>query len=177
MTPSRRELFRWLRPAGRAVGEPPEPAPEPAPEAAPLAPAAASPREPVADFSLDGFYRARSTPAPLPSFPVHAAAATATTAVGQGPGRSAPPAPSLANVAPVPAGLVPEVIDAACLAVRSFCSVCVERCPQPGAIVVTAGRPRVVEDRCDGCGRCVAVCPAPILALALVARRAPRGAP
>ena len=40
-----------------------------------------------------------------------------------------------------------------------------------GAIVVTAGRPHVVSSRCDGCGNCVAACPAPILAFELRARR------
>ncbi|MBZ0237287.1 MAG: 4Fe-4S binding protein, partial [Deltaproteobacteria bacterium] len=65
---------------------------------------------------------------------------------------------------------VPRVLESACLATRSFCSVCVERCPRPGAIVVAHGRPRVVPEACDGCGRCVAACPAPVLAFTLVAR-------
>lgn len=44
---------------------------------------------------------------------------------------------------------------------RSFCSVCVERCPAPGAILVAQGKPRVDPARCTGCGICVAACPAP----------------
>lgn len=46
-----------------------------------------------------------------------------------------------------------------------FCSVCVERCPVPGALEWRAGRPAVVADRCDGCGSCAEVCPAPELAI------------
>lgn len=67
-------------------------------------------------------------------------------------------------------GLVPEVLPHRCLATSSFCSVCIERCPAPGAIVTHQGRPRVVAELCHGCGRCIAACPAPILALALVPR-------
>lgn len=71
---------------------------------------------------------------------------------------------------PLPPTLVPRIDGEACLATRTMCSVCVERCPRPGAIVVEAGRPRVVAAACDGCGRCLAVCPAPSLAIGLVAR-------
>ncbi|MBL9002382.1 MAG: 4Fe-4S dicluster domain-containing protein [Phycisphaerae bacterium] len=50
----------------------------------------------------------------------------------------------------------------ACLAYTgSFCSVCSERCPVPGAIEVTKGKPRIREDVCTGCGVCANVCPAP----------------
>ena len=53
-----------------------------------------------------------------------------------------------------------------CLAHRGqACSVCRERCPVPGAIAVERGQPRIVADICDGCGVCVATCPAPILAI------------
>lgn len=49
-----------------------------------------------------------------------------------------------------------------CLAHQgSFCSTCVERCPVSGAIEVNAGRPRIVESQCVGCGLCQYVCPAP----------------
>lgn len=48
---------------------------------------------------------------------------------------------------------------------RSFCSVCVERCPVPGAIVLDAGRPRVVAETCTGCGICQHMCPAPVNAI------------
>ena len=81
--------------------------------------------------------------------------------------RSAPPVgPAL------PAALVPVIAPAACLAATSFCSVCSERCPRPGAIVVVGRVLQIVAAACDGCGRCVAACPAPTLAIGL----APRGA-
>ncbi|NPC77798.1 4Fe-4S binding protein [Pyxidicoccus fallax] len=55
-----------------------------------------------------------------------------------------------------------------CLAWQgSFCTTCVERCPVEGAILVEAGRPTVVPERCDGCGTCVRVCPAPLNAFEL----------
>ncbi|MCY1022779.1 4Fe-4S dicluster domain-containing protein [Pyxidicoccus sp. MSG2] len=61
-----------------------------------------------------------------------------------------------------------------CLAWQgSFCTTCVERCPVEGAIVVEAGRPRVVAANCDGCGTCVRACPAPINAFELL----PAGTP
>ncbi|WP_223756839.1 4Fe-4S dicluster domain-containing protein [Myxococcus sp. RHSTA-1-4] len=61
-----------------------------------------------------------------------------------------------------------------CLAWQgSFCTTCVERCPTEGAILVESGRPRVVPERCDGCGTCVRVCPAPLNAFEL----RPAGAP
>lgn len=49
-----------------------------------------------------------------------------------------------------------------CLAYQnSFCSVCSERCPEPGAIETKRGIPSVVADACTGCGICHDVCPAP----------------
>lgn len=49
-----------------------------------------------------------------------------------------------------------------CLAcIGSFCTVCSEQCPVPGAIEVRAGRPRIIEEKCTGCGTCAYVCPAP----------------
>lgn len=50
----------------------------------------------------------------------------------------------------------------ACLAYTgSFCTVCSERCPVPGAIEVRAGKPTIRPDVCTGCGVCAEVCPAP----------------
>jgi ferredoxin len=50
-----------------------------------------------------------------------------------------------------------------CLAWQgSFCSTCSERCPVEDAIVIELGRPRVVDTRCNGCGLCVQLCPAPL---------------
>jgi ferredoxin-type protein NapG len=43
----------------------------------------------------------------------------------------------------------------------SPCSVCVERCPVPGAISLAGTVPQVNESLCTGCGQCQHVCPAP----------------
>ena len=57
----------------------------------------------------------------------------------------------------------------ACLAhTGSFCTVCSERCPVPEAIEVRAGKPRIREDVCTGCGVCAAVCPAPTNAVVVM---------
>jgi ferredoxin len=66
------------------------------------------------------------------------------------------------------------ILDRFCLAWQgSFCSVCVERCPEPGAILTEKGKPRVNPDLCTGCRICHDVCPAPKNAVFLVSR-APR---
>jgi Na+-translocating ferredoxin:NAD+ oxidoreductase RNF subunit RnfB len=73
-----------------------------------------------------------------------------------------------------PADDVPQlalILDRFCLAWQgSFCSVCAERCPVPGAIVTRMGKPSVVPDLCTGCRICHDVCPAPKNAVFLVAR-------
>jgi len=57
----------------------------------------------------------------------------------------------------------------ACLAhTGSFCTVCSERCPVAGAIEVKAGKPRIREDVCTGCGVCAGVCPAPTNAVVVM---------
>jgi Na+-translocating ferredoxin:NAD+ oxidoreductase RNF subunit RnfB len=62
-----------------------------------------------------------------------------------------------------------------CLAYTSFCTVCSERCPVPGAMQVERGVPMVVADTCTGCGICHDVCPAPTNAVLMLPRqRAPR---
>jgi ferredoxin-type protein NapG len=49
-----------------------------------------------------------------------------------------------------------------CLAYQSStCSVCVERCPVPGALRLERGRPVVDSALCTGCGVCQHVCPSP----------------
>ncbi len=65
---------------------------------------------------------------------------------------------------------VPRVLASACLAyIGSFCSICKERCPSPGAIVVDEqGRPRVDAIQCTRCGVCIGVCPAPINGFELI---------
>ncbi len=76
-----------------------------------------------------------------------------------------------------PSARVAVVQGRACLAYRALtCSVCVERCPEEGALVREGGLPRIVSDLCTGCGVCRDVCPAPRNAILLVERRpgAPR---
>jgi ferredoxin len=64
------------------------------------------------------------------------------------------------------------ILDRFCLAWQgSFCSVCVERCPVPGAILTENGKPRVNPDLCTGCKICHDVCPAPKNAVFLVSRK------
>ncbi len=62
----------------------------------------------------------------------------------------------------------------ACLAHQgTFCSVCVERCPVPGAMELVDGKPIIDASICTGCGVCQYVCPAPenaILLMPLTAR-------
>jgi MauM/NapG family ferredoxin protein len=56
-----------------------------------------------------------------------------------------------------------------CLAhTGSFCTVCSEHCPVDGAIEVTNGMPRIIEETCTGCGVCQHVCPAPANAVVLM---------
>jgi Pyruvate/2-oxoacid:ferredoxin oxidoreductase delta subunit len=92
------------------------------------------------------------------------------------------PAPHLVNwleadrsVAPLAEGKrVAKVQTFSCLnAMGSFCSTCIERCPEPGAIVAEGRRVVVVPDRCTGCGLCADVCPAPGNAILLVPFRSP----
>lgn len=65
--------------------------------------------------------------------------------------------------------MVAELNQGACLAYqRSFCSSCVERCPEDGAITKNLGRPEFFQDACTGCGICLDVCPAPRKAIRLV---------
>lgn len=64
-----------------------------------------------------------------------------------------------------------------CLAYQgSFCSVCRERCPVPGAIVIERGLPRVDASLCDGCRICHDVCPAPTNAVRLIPKPSPQSA-
>lgn len=58
----------------------------------------------------------------------------------------------------------------------SFCTVCVEHCPAPGALTVTGRAPRLDPDACTGCGICEEVCPAPDKAIHVLPRL-PVGAP
>ncbi len=73
--------------------------------------------------------------------------------------------------APPAAPPVAVIAGRFCLAYRhSFCSVCRERCPVPGAVVVERGLPRIDPILCNGCRICHEVCPAPVNAIRLVPR-------
>jgi MauM/NapG family ferredoxin protein len=59
-----------------------------------------------------------------------------------------------------------------CLAHQGgMCSICVERCPVPGAMRREAGKPVIDEDACVGCGVCQHVCPAPVNAVLVLPAR------
>lgn len=154
----------------------------PSPPVAPSAPAL--PRAPASGgFSLDAFYAKRAESGAsgeaLPVFRMREGlAAVETTNVGT------PELGDNANAriarenAQVPAGMAParavpvaaplRLLRDRCLAwQKSFCTVCAERCPEPGAIVLDGGRPILVDERCTRCGVCIAVCPAPVNAFEL----------
>jgi len=144
---SRRALLGFLRKRE-------EPAPSPAP--VPVAPGSTPEPSPspssVGGFSLEAFYSARTqsgevTGRSLPVFSLREGLVVPQD------GRSAPP----------PVAMTLRVRPQLCLAWQgSFCSTCSERCPVEDAIVIELGRPRVVDARCNGCGLCVQVCPAPL---------------
>ncbi|WP_052573080.1 4Fe-4S binding protein [Haloferula sp. BvORR071] len=89
------------------------------------------------------------------------------------------PAPTTASPEPVPlpqpppaSGELALILDRFCLAYQgSFCSVCAERCPVPGAITTKDGKPSIVPDLCTGCRVCHDVCPAPKKAVFFVSRK------
>ncbi|QIF04393.1 hypothetical protein G5S37_23665 [Roseimicrobium sp. ORNL1] len=104
----------------------------------------------------------RREPSPrevVPSSPAHATT-TAPTPV---------PASEISRVAVVQGRF--------CIALTSFCAVCVERCPVPGAMVSQRGMPTVMPEVCTGCGICFDVCPAPRKAVLMLAKKpvAPMG--
>ncbi|MBK8913034.1 MAG: 4Fe-4S dicluster domain-containing protein [Phycisphaerales bacterium] len=67
---------------------------------------------------------------------------------------------------------------AACLAYAgSFCTVCSEQCPVPGAIELLSARPHIRPDICTGCGVCAYVCPAPSNAIVVMPLADRAGAP
>ncbi len=141
---SRRALFGFLRKRE-------EPAPSPAP--VPAAPVSApEPPPSPGGFSLEAFYSARAqsgevTGQSLPVFSLREGLVV--------------PQDGVSRIGAV--GMTVRVRPQLCLAWQgSFCSICSERCPVEDAIVIELGRPRVVDTRCNGCGLCVQVCPAPL---------------
>jgi Na+-translocating ferredoxin:NAD+ oxidoreductase RNF subunit RnfB len=101
--------------------------------------------------------------------PAEATKAVVATAITK-PGSPAPAAEPREQVAVIQGRF--------CLAYTSFCTVCSERCPVPGAMKVDKGIPMVVAETCTGCGVCHDVCPAPTNAVLVIPRRrSPRFAP
>lgn len=72
---------------------------------------------------------------------------------------------------PVP--MVAVIQGRHCLALENYCSVCIERCPEPGAMHASQLIPMVVPEVCTGCGICHQVCPAPENAVLMLPRRTP----
>ncbi|WP_437662419.1 4Fe-4S dicluster domain-containing protein [Sorangium sp. So ce1182] len=168
----RRDLFRIFSPG------PGEPRGSTAAPAAP-SPAAPSSPAPAVPFSLEAFYAQRegsgaAAGQTIPTFGVTARAELPAAAGAEAP--APPPWRRGGAGGALPSGAVPRLAPHACIAIESFCSVCVERCPAEGALVMELGRPKLTEDRCTGCGRCVEVCPAPVNGFSVVPRALPGGA-
>ncbi len=73
-------------------------------------------------------------------------------------------------------GEVALILDRFCLAHQgSFCSVCVEQCPEMGAIVTAQGKPSVVPEWGTGGRGCQMVGPAPKNAIFTVAAKPKKG--
>lgn len=49
--------------------------------------------------------------------------------------------------------------------IGQVCTVCVERCPEPGVLSLVGTLPQVDSERCTGCGECEQRCPSPLLAI------------
>jgi NAD-dependent dihydropyrimidine dehydrogenase PreA subunit len=54
-----------------------------------------------------------------------------------------------------------------CLAQRGGCFSCLESCPQEAIALGLGSGVRIDEERCTGCGSCVAICPVTPKALAV----------
>ena len=79
--------------------------------------------------------------------------------------------PAEAPPAAPPVPMVAIIQGRHCLALESYCSVCIERCPEPGAMNIAQMIPMVVPEICTGCGICQQVCPAPENAVLMLPRR------
>jgi len=110
--------------------------------------------------------------------PVLAGAVTAAaTHTDSGPVIDAPLAPPWARSSarrrvPLPTMAFLATVDRfTCLAgAGQLCSVCVERCPEPGALTLDGLYPMVDSERCTGCGACEPACPAPSPAIRVLPR-------
>ena len=95
----------------------------------------------------------------------------------KGPEETAPGAretPIAPASSPVPAVPMLAIIQGRhCTAPDNYCSLCVERCPEPGAMDASDIIPMVVAEVCTGCGICQQVCPAPDNAVLMLPRPEP----
>ena len=86
--------------------------------------------------------------------------------------RMAPEADSEAPAIPDTRPKVAIIQGRHCLAYQNnMCSVCSERCPEPGAIITERGIPRIIVDLCTGCGICQDLCPAPTNGILLTIKK------
>lgn len=108
--------------------------------------------------------------------PVKRAAAAASPTAPAAPVPPAPRPRSTERAPIVPYSTIAVIAGRECLAYQgTSCTTCVDRCPVPGALVLTQGLPRVEPSICTGCRICHEVCPAPGLAIRIVPR--PPGLP
>jgi ferredoxin len=131
--------------------------------------------EKEAGFSLGSFYQNRAAPRAPPPFVVRSPEAPVPTSAIGTPTPAAPRPPWDVAIPAATLSGTPRVRPHACIAYRGFCTVCSERCPVEGALLVELGRPRVVPEACTRCGACVAACPAPINGFEVIPEEAPHG--
>lgn len=117
------------------------------------------------NYSRRGLFSLFARPFQTPA----AAARAVLTSVAESPRRPATAPDSTASAS----NRVAIIQGRHCLALTSFCSVCVERCPVPGAMISQRGLPMVVGAVCTGCAVCQEVCPAPTNAILMLPRRRP----
>lgn len=185
---SRRELLGLLVGRPRKAQAPPPPASEAQAVSAPPRPCAVFPihRPPGAIAEADFLSRCTRCGDCFTACPheaivaaparLRAAAGTPVTDAASAPCRQRAETPciqacaadALSAQAPVKMGTARiETMD--CLAwQRSFCTVCFEQCPVPGAITLDQGRPTINASACTGCGICLYACPAPRKAVLLL---------
>lgn len=84
---------------------------------------------------------------------------------------AAVPATPAAATPPAPLSHIAVIAGRHCLAYQGIpCTLCVDRCPVPGALRLEDGLPRVEPALCTGCDLCRQVCPSPEEAIRLVVR-------
>ncbi len=100
----------------------------------------------------------RSLIRPKPSAP----AAPALDQTPRNPNPSATPSSSSNPDAVGDRTTVAIIAGRFCLAYQgNFCTTCSDNCPEPGAILIEQGLPRIIAEACTGCRKCHEVCPAP----------------